>query len=739
MPAVLLRLLLFSIAFYPFRALAQDSADAPHVRVELLAEKAALLPLPAGHLGLRFVLEKGWHLYWQNPGDSGEAPRVNFTLPPDQAERLQIGPLKWPTPQRLSLGPLVNYAYEDEVLLLAPLQVRDSGALPASILVTADVTWLVCSETCIPGKARLLRTLPLHTPPTKLAQKRAAELAALFATAERALPLAPPPDWRIAGQLDANSFLLRIEMAQGRPLAAAQFFPFLPDQIENAAPQEAQTSSSTLRMRLRRSDQLLKDPASLRGLLVFGTTDTLRSYAVDIPLVSAVALPTQPAAGPSDLQFQATPVPIDAPPLPLWWALLLALLGGALLNLMPCVFPVLSMKALGILQMLGTDRRVVRGQALAYTGGILVSFWILAGLLIGLRYTGQQIGWGFQLQSPRFLLVLAALLFFLGLNLLGIFELGIGMTRLGQLGVNRHGYAGAFATGILATVVATPCTAPFMGTAVGFALSQPPVTALLIFSCLGLGLALPYVLLLWIPGLGRLLPRPGAWMETFKQLMGFLLFVTVLWLAWVLGGQAGADAVVALLAGLLLIGLAAWVLHRFEPWRFAPIIAALLVGGGAAIPGFFLARPQLAENTSGAVRNGSEDLPWEPFSSERLAAYRRAGTPVFVDFTADWCVSCKVNERLVLRSSAIRARMATLGVVAMKADWTHEDPIITQALQSFGRSGVPLYVIYGRDSNARAKVLPAVLSTSIVLEALDALNDFPQNSKPSIKKGQTQP
>ncbi len=717
----LLALCLFAFVLVPFRAEAASVAVAPHVSVALISKDSALKEGHDTQLGLHFVLEKGWHVYWSNPGDSGEPPRVRWTLPAGNESALRIDELRWPTPHRLAAGPLVNYGYEDEVVLPALLYVGSAvtglgkGALP----IIADVTWLVCSEdACIPGKAQLSLSLPLRT--VAAADPEASpKVRDLFTTTTSALPVVPPSSWQLSGTLDASTFHVRADLAMPAESLHVSFLPLDADQIENAAPQEISAAGSILTLRLRRSEQLLKDVALLRGVLVLeAAAQPTRSFVVAIPIT-----PSAPAiAAPTVEKPPAVSTPVPSAPttkLPLWLALVFAVLGGALLNLMPCVFPVLSIKALGLLQMSATDRGVARRHALAYTAGILVSFWVLAGLLIALRYTGQQIGWGFHLQSPRFLFGLSALLFFLGLNLLGVFELGIGLTQIGQVTVGQHGYAGAFATGVLATVVATPCTAPFMGTAVGFALSQAAPAALLIFTCLGLGLALPYLLLPWIPGLLRMLPRPGAWMETFKHAMGFLLFATVLWLAWVLGAQGGADAVVALLGGLLVVGIAGWVLHRWAGRGVATVAAATLVLLGALLPGWGISAAPPSVNPVSGQKISSDDLPWEPFTPERLAAYRRAGKPVFLDFTAEWCVSCKVNERLVLRSQEVRARIQELGVVAMKADWTNQDPAITQALKAFGRSGIPFYVLYARDTNTPPIELSAVISTASVLRALD--------------------
>lgn len=739
-PSILVCLLSLAAPSARAAPMAAAAVAAPHLRVELLAEELPLAPGSEVQLGLRFILEPGWHIYWSNPGDSGQPPHLSWSLPAG-ADKLHIGELRWPTPHRLATGPLVDYGYENEVMLLAPLHVDSDATLRGDQAVTAAVNWLVCSESCIPGKAQLTRTLPVRTeaPGVRVeAPSPAGNLppstatAALFAAAENALPQPPPPDLELDGVLDASAIHLHIDLGVDAKTLKAQFFPSEPAQVDNAAPQIVTAAGSVLSLQMQRSEQLVADISRLRGLLVLDAAgQPTRSFAVAIPLRSALA-PTVPpkaaaplpAAALTATETPALPAPAAAAAgeqLPLGLALLFALLGGALLNLMPCVFPVLSIKALALVELSGAERAKARLHGLLYTAGIVVSFWALAGLLLALRYAGQQIGWGFHLQSPEFVIGLCVLLFLLGLNLLGVFEIGIGLTQLGQATAGRSGAAGAFATGVLATVVATPCTAPFMGTAVGFALSQSALVALLTFTLLGLGLALPYVLLLWIPGGQRILPRPGRWMETFKQAMGFLLLATVLWLAWVLGGQGGADAVIALLGGLLLAGVAAWVLQRWsEQGKKATAAALALVLVGLLIPLWQISGAKPHANTA-ASKSADDDLPWEPFTPAQLAAYRSAGKAVLLDFTANWCVSCKVNERLVLRSQEVRARIRELGVIPMKADWTNEDPTIAQALAEFGRAGVPFYVLYGRDANTPPIQLPVVLSRTIVLRALDQI------------------
>lgn len=717
----MLRLLLTLglLALLPLQARAESAVAAPQLRVELLAADTVITPGQRLRLGLHFELEKEWHIYWRNPGDSGQAPQVDFTFS-GAADKLRVEPIEWPVPHRITTGPLANYGYEGDVTLLLSLQ-PDATLTGAPITLTAAVHWLVCRDNCIPGDTTLTLTLPIAVRDQEAPLDT--RTSSLFAAAERTLPLPLPAEIALRGMQDQTTFHLLAELGAGLSATDAQFFPFTSGEIENASPQVTTISGSALSLKVPRAEQLNHPLKSLAGLLQIEAQDhTRRSFTVDVQLTQG----TPPAVTAAPPPAAAVKNALAAQPreqTPIGLALIFALLGGMLLNLMPCVFPVLCIKALGLVEMSAANRREARGHGLAYSAGILLSFWALAGLLIALRHTGEKIGWGFHLQSPRFLIALSALLFLLGLNLLGVFELGLGLTRLGQLTVaengEKRGYLNAFATGILATVVATPCTAPFMGTAVGFALGQPAVIAMFIFTALGLGLALPYVMLLWIPGLLRILPRPGAWMETFKQLMGFLLIGTVLWLAWVLGAQSGAERVVALLGGLLAIGVAGWLLRTFSESRVAMGIAIALILAGALGPAYDLSARQPAPASAQTPAGG--DLPWERFSSEKLTAYRRAGQPVFLDFTAEWCVSCKVNERLVLRTQEVRDRMRELGVVPMKADWTNYDSEITQALSEFGRSGIPFYVLYGRTPNAAGIELPAVITTGSVLRELEKL------------------
>jgi thiol:disulfide interchange protein DsbD len=661
------------LALLPAAGLAA-AVSAPHVEVALVAETASMQPGRDLHVGLRFVPERGWHVYWRNPGDSGEAPRLTWRLPAG----FTASELTWPAPARIAVGPLANFGYEGATLLPATLRVPADAAVGSTVELRADAKWLVCNEDeCIPGSAPLSLAMAVDA-----AVPRPSTEAALFDAVRARVPATVPDGWRVRATSDADRWILEVEGPTGAG-DGAFFFPFERDVIEHAAPQTATPTADGLRLEVPRAAPASAARAALDGVLTVGG----RAYTVSIPL--------------------GRPAPALEP-------FVLAFLGGLLLNLMPCVFPVLAMKAFALLELGGDARRQARAHGVAYTLGVLVSFWALGAALLALRAGGAPIGWGFQLQSPAVVAGLAALFFWMALMLLDVTSIGGAFMGIGNRLAAGGGWRGAFFTGILATVVATPCSAPFMGTALGYALVQPPAVALGVFTALGMGLAVPYLALALVPRLGALLPRPGRWMDTLKQLLAFPLFATVVWLVWVASVQSGPAAVAAILGMLVLLGFAAWAGRRWSGgWArlaTATAVAAALAtgvstGGGAAPP-----------TTTGGASG------WEPYSTARLQALLAEGRPVFVDFTAAWCVTCQVNERLVLGRPAVQEKMRALGVVPVRADWTTSDPDVTRALQQFGRDGVPLYVLYSGREDDPPRILPQILTTDIVIAELEGLD-----------------
>jgi thiol:disulfide interchange protein len=653
------------------------------VTTDQVAEDASLRPGGAAALGLRFDLAPHWHVYWRNPGDSGEPPRVAWTLPPG----FTAGPLEWPAPVRIRVGPLANYGYEGSVLLPVRLAVPDAAAATEAA-IAADVTWLVCrAEECIPGEARLGRALPVSADPPAPDPRHAAG----FAAARRAMPAESRP--ATLATLDDGGLALRVPGLAGAAGETVTFFPFDAGVLENAAAQPATAVGDALELRLAPSAAATTRPAALAGVLTVAGPGGVRAYRLS-------------AAAPAGS---------------LWLALALAFAGGVLLNLMPCVFPVLSLKVLSFVRQADEAPGQVRAHGWVFTLGVLASFWVLAGALLALRAGGEQLGWGFQLQSPAVVAGLAALMVLLALALAGVFEIGLALTGVGQRAQRASGLAGSFWTGALATVVATPCTAPFMGVALGWALAQPPLPAMAVFTALGAGMAAPYLALAHVPAALRVLPRPGAWMAVLKGLLAFPLLATALWLVWVFHLQSGADAAFALLAALLVLSLAGWLWGRGQQrprpvrWQAAAAVAVL-----AALP---FAHAALDPEQRAGTAVAAEDPFWQPWSPDREAALRAAGKPVFVNYTAAWCLTCQVNERLVFAAPEVRDAFRARGVTPLRADWTDRSPAIASSLASHGRDGVPLYVFYPGGPGARAQVLPQLPTRETVIRALGATKE----------------
>ena len=679
----------------PPRAAGPTPAGPPKVSVKLISEGASIEPGSPLWVGLQQRIAPGWHTYWLNPGDSGEAPSIDWSLPTGFGAE----PIVWPQPERLPVGPVMSYGYTREVVLLTRVTVPADARPGSRVTLRGRASWLVCEKTCIPEEADVALTLPVIE-----GRPAPAATASAIERARRAVP-APSP-WPAA--LSATAKTVTVSVAAPR-LAADRisdvwFFPARWGVIDHAAPQAVTIDGVGITLRVARG-ALPDGPATdLDGVLV------MRERLDQGPVTQAFAI-----------RATAPPRSSAAAGLSLVVAIGLALAGGLILNLMPCVLPVLSVKAIALVSHAQTSSAVLRRHGLAYTAGVLVLFATLAGGLIALRAGGAEVGWGFQLQSPVVVGALAYLLFALGLSLSGVLVVGTRLTGVGHGLAARPGYRGSFFTGALAAVAATPCTAPFMGVAVGYALTQPAATALLVFEALGLGLALPFLALSLVPAWRGLLPRPGPWMERLKQALAFPLYASVAWLVWVVSRQAGPDGVALVLIGLILIGFAAW-LHQATRagasvrWRRAATALALgCVAGALGLGPLVAASPSPAPATAAPA-----GAAWEPFTAERLATLRAQGTPVFVNFTAAWCITCLVNERVALHSPAVTAAFARRGVVYLKADWTSKSPEIAALLESFGRSGVPLYVLY-RGGSSPPRVLPQILSEGTIIEAVRKL------------------
>lgn len=712
-------MILLALALAPGLAHAQTAGPqrTERIEAELVALSAWAAPGSTAVVAIRQKIEPGWHTYWRNPGDSGGPTTLTWTLP----RGVTAGDIVWPLPDRQRLQGLVNYGYENAVYLPVPVEVPADARPGTTLPLTVRALFLVCSdEMCVPDELTLSMALPVRDGAAPLDPAHGAAIA-------RILEQAPRPAG-VAARATLRDGIITLT-ATGGPLAGrdpgpSYFFPFEAGVIDHAA---AQTGSW--------------GPRGLTLVITGGGKTRAGGLAAPVEGVLATALgafeiraePGEPLAGATgsgDLAAmpEAAAAAGGAAPATGWTtfaqAALFALLGGLILNLMPCVFPILAMKA-AALTASAHDTRHARRDGLAFLAGVLTTFLVLAGALLALRAAGEAVGWGFQLQSPPVTAGLALLMLAVALNLSGVFHVGGGLQGAGSGPLSRlPGGVGAFFTGVLAVVVAAPCTAPFMAFALGAALVMPWPMALVVFLMLGLGLALPFVIVSLSPGLLRRLPKPGAWMERLKGLLAFPMYATALWLAWVFGRQTGADALGLLFVAGVLAALGLWLLGVGQTERGLGRRGVLHGAGGAvalvlAVAALVLAArsPVVAPGVSPEASAGSvmEGAAWSP---EAVAAARAESRPVLVNFTADWCVTCKINERAALSSGEVKRAMETTNAVYLVADWTRRDDAITAELQRRGRSGVPLYLIYSPGTD-EPRILPQLLTGGLVVQALN--------------------
>lgn len=668
------------------------SASSQNVEITLISERAAVQPGDVFHLAIRQKIAPDWHTYWRNPGDSGEPTYLTWTLP----DGVKAGEIKWPAPNAIPFGPLVNYGFSNSVVLPVEVQIPASAKPGTSLSLKVDATWLECADVCIPGEGSVALTLPVE------ATKRDGSDAAAIQSALSGLPK-PLPGKAHLTDLGAGGLQL---VVTGVPAAGkAYFFPYelkIGALVDFAAPQEFVRGKDGFGLNLVKSKSL-PEPfvGPFEGVLVLGEGASAKAYSLSADLIAAApmaAVPGKAADGSSTVG--------------LLQALVFAFLGGLILNLMPCVFPILSMKALGLLEASHGDKAEARTHGLWYGFGVLACFLGLAGLLIGLKAAGVAIGWGFQLQSPAIIVGLAVLMVLIGFNLLGFYEIGTSLQGAGAGLAGKSGHAGSFFTGVLAVVVAAPCTAPFMGVALGFAATQPALGALSVFAALGVGFAAPFVALTFMPGLMRALPRPGPWMSRLREALSFPMFATAIWLIWVSSAQVGQAGVLAALGGVLLAGLAVWIWRTWQG-KAGRALALMVLTAGLVGAGAYVTQAPAKAADAAATSFGGE--PWTP---ARVEALQQEGKTVFVNFTADWCVTCKVNEVTVFADPEVREALNGEKAVYLVADWTSRDDVIAQALASHGRVGVPLYLVY-KPGVAEPQILPQLLSADMVKAALN--------------------
>jgi thiol:disulfide interchange protein len=675
-------------------ACARPSAAAePHVKASLVADTRNIVPGQPLRLALRQRIEPGWHTYWSNPGDSGLPTAIDWTLPP----AFKAGPIVWPTPERFAIGPVVDYGYRNEIVLPVTIDVPSNLTPGTSIALSAHASWLVCSDTCIPEEAQLSISLPVSTQADP-----DPDGAKFLASARARLPMPNPFATTVAVAND--KITLRVATGDATRLTDVTFFPADTGVVDADAPQTTIAEPGGLRLTLLR-DTAKPPPATFNGVLVFRDS---AAQAAEQPQAIVISAPVDAARTVGGVAF--------------FWAILLALAGGLLLNLMPCVLPVLAIKAFGLVQHAQSAPSEARLQGIAYAGGVMISFAAIAITLIGLRAAGAEIGWGFQLQSPLFVTAMIFVLFAVGLNLSGVFTFGERLAGIGSGLAAREGYSGSFFTGALATLVATPCTAPFMAAAMGYAISQPWYLSLAIFEAVGLGLAFPYLAIAFTPAARRFLPRSGAWMLGLKQFLAFPVYGTAVWLFFVLSQEAGDLAGTAVLAGLVLIAFAAWLYEAARQAEGKRRNWGVGLSALSVVAAFGLLYLTDSNPSDTAATKEEAGPPWLPFSQGRLSQLQAEGRPVFVDIGAAWCITCKINERIALADPTVLKAFADAGVAALRGDWTRQDAAITRVLEANGRAGVPLYLFYPRPgavADVRSPViLPQVLTAETILHEI---------------------
>lgn len=683
-------LCLLFLALFTMPLAAQSVSQQPNTRLEIIAESGT--PVPGAPLAIGLVLtpKPGWHTYWSNPGDAGAATRVAWTLPADTASP---GPLAYPLPETLIVSGLMNYVYPKTNVLMTSVTPSADLKKGTAFPVTAKVDWLVCSlEQCVPESATVTLPLTIGTGTTDPENG--------FRIAEGKAAIPKPVDWPVSFAAKNGRFVLAVPFGSIDKVKSVYFFPDKDGVIDFAAPQLVTIAGDTLRIETTVATPAPTGPVT--GVLRVEQTD------LDHPLGFAItATPgSVPAAG---LPIGKKPNPINTTPslLPI---LLGAILGGIILNIMPCVFPILSLKALSLAKG-NVDAASARRDAIAYAAGVILVCTALGGLVLLLRAAGSQVGWAFQLQDPRVITGLLLLVTAIALNLAGVFEINISTGNLGDDTIRKGGALGSFATGALAAFVATPCTGPFMAGALGAALVLPTAQALAVFAGLGFGLALPFLVIGFVPALRKRLPKPGPWMNRLRAILSVPMFLTALALAWVLGRQAGVEGMTAGLAGAVIIGLLLWWLGSRQHgggtgWVQAGAVLAVSVAAIMLLP---VAAPAEASGTSAPA-----GLAAQPYSAERLAALTSAGKPVFLYMTADWCLTCKVNEKGAMADSAVAAAFKAKGITVMEGDWTRGDAAISKWLAERGRAGVPVYVFFAADGTNRE--LPQILTVNALTE-----------------------
>ncbi|MDZ7629642.1 MAG: protein-disulfide reductase DsbD family protein [Parvularculaceae bacterium] len=668
----------------------QSIAVTDHARSTLFSEATGIAPGGTVRVALYQALEPGWHVYWKNPGDSGLPLETLWSLPPGAL----ASPTDYPVPERIQIGPLVNYGHEGTPTFVTTITAPPYVEVGSSIDIGLEATWLICAEICVPETGEFLISLPVVAQPS--ADSAAQEV---FADADANFPRAANAVFRAVG----GALALEAE-GIGRDAIAAYFFPETDSLVAPTAAQKFERRDAVVRLTM----PTLKDIAApLKGVVVVESSDGRRGYAIDANADSGLASPSV-SAGPATVRSPATTANLPS-------LLFAALMGGAILNLMPCVFPILFVKAASFASA-GADNRLMRRQGLFYGAGVVATFAALGAALLMLRAAGEGLGWGFHLQSPAVVALSAYVLFIVGLNFSGAFSIGASLQNIGADAVaSAKGDVAAFLTGVLAVFVAAPCVGPFLTAPIGAAAVLSPAAGMAIFVVMALGLALPYVALSFSPGLAKRLPRPGPWMERFRQILAFPVFAAAAYFLWVLSAQTGSAGLALALGGFILIGLATrlWEWGRGTGWAQPAAIAATLAA--FVLIGLLRPAPAIAAQTGYSYPKTIE------FDVDEIERRRAEGEAIFIDFTAAWCVTCQVNKFTVLSSKKVTRAFDAAGVTVAIADWTNRDDAIADALAGFGANGVPLYVFYPKGGDA--VVLPQPLTEASILSLLSTQKD----------------
>ena len=721
----------FLIALTLCLCLAASVAQAAHTQVKLFLSAATARPGDTVWVGVDLKMDADWHTYWKNSGAAGLPTKIEWHLPPG----VTAGEILWPLPQIIPPAEVTTYGYEDEAVLLVPLTLA-ADLKPGPLVLKADVSWLECKEQCVPGSANVEATLNIGSETKPSAEAETIELwKSKVPKAGSLLPFLAA--WEKPATGDTRPLLLELsafEHDKWLPITGADFFPDASDEFEVQAATEM-ISNPSAEFEIRKLVKKFSGdwPKEISGVMVIERSGNREGYEVKLPVSEKSSTvetnpTTQCRAGVSPAQTGGTPV---LPSQSLWKMLIYAFIGGLILNLMPCVLPVIALKILGFVQQSETSPRRVRALGWVYAAGVLVSFLALAAVVIGIKAAGHQAGWGMQFGNPVFLVCLTVLVTLVALNLFGVFEVTLGGRALDAAGTlaSKHGAAGAFFNGVLATALATPCTAPFLSIALGFAFAQSAAFILLIFLAVGTGLAAPYVVLSWNPAWLKFLPKPGAWMEKFKIAMGFPMLATTAWLFNLASGSYGKNV---LWLGLFLVVLAfaVWIFGEFfqrgrkRRGLALAVTLVLLIGGYAyALENQLRWREAVAEpSATGSLKESPEGIDWQPWSPAAVAKARSEGRPVLVDFTADWCLTCQVNKKTSIEIPSVRAKLKELNAVALLGDYTRTPDSILAELNRFARAGVPLVLVYPKNPAEPPIVLPEVLTPGIVLDALDRAN-----------------